>query len=69
MCQSCDIVQITLIIQSNEPWQLTAKGELDGEPIRLDAACISPVSIARALDDFGRVLDTMRLGHGEGPVT
>jgi len=69
MCQSCDIVQISLILQNNEPWMLSATGELDGEPIRLDAACIDPVSIAGALYDFGRVLDTMRLGHGEGPVT
>jgi hypothetical protein len=69
MCQSSDNVQITVIIHNKEPWMLSATGELDGEPIRLDAACIDPVSIAGALYDFGHVLDSMRLGFDERPVT
>lgn len=69
MCQSSDNVQIRVVLRNEEPWSIEATGELDGEPVKLVAACHQPLSIAQALYDFGHVLDSMRLGFDERPVT
>ena len=61
MCQASDTVHIDLIIKNDEPWALEAKGELDGEPIRIVVAVHNPESIQQCLVELGRLLDRQRL--------
>jgi len=61
MCQSCDVVQIKLILRNDEPWSMEATGELDGEPIKILAAVHEPSTIAESLNSIGRLLDRQRL--------
>lgn len=69
MCQASDIVQLELILESDEPVRVTVRGELDGEPFSWGVTYDQPIGIREVLNKLGLVLDAQRLGYDERPVT